>query len=138
MPQKWIRKIWKLIGMDNYQLEDEMKSQPQGWTYVLFNSVTKRVYVGETERIPQKRYEEHIRAAKGNENRKSYSYMRRILLGGWTMIPVTPVNGKNELERKEKQWKHLLRNNIINDPTIWMLKPTNKRKKIQTNGSQNC
>jgi len=130
MPQKWIRKVWKLIKKTPQQLEEELVEKPTGWVYILFNSVTKRIYVGETERKPIDRYAEHIRAAIGRkEARKSYNYMRRIMLGSWTIIPVEHASSKDELERKERVWKHLFRNNIINDPTIWQLKPTLKKKK---------
>jgi len=50
-------------------------------------------------------------------------------LGSWTIIPVEHASSKQLLERKEKEWKHRFRNNIINDPTIWKLKPTRKSKK---------
>jgi hypothetical protein len=127
---KWIRRIWRLVNKKPNEIEDEVKTHPKGWVYALFNSVTKRIYIGETSRTPLDRLQEHIRAAKGkDEKRKSYNYMRRILIGNWTMIPIVHADTKEELERLEEIWKYKFRNNIINDPVIWTLKPTRKNVK---------
>jgi len=133
MPQKWIRRIWKKIGKSPSQVEQELQLHPKGWVYILFNSVTKRLYIGETSRTLCDRLQEHIRATKGNEKRKCYNYMRRIMPGNWTILPLEHAETKEELERLEEKWKYHFRNNMINDPVIWMLKPTRRSKTKHTN-----
>lgn len=129
MAQKWIQRIWNKIGKEPQDLIKLYNQNPTNWVYIIFNNVTKRIYVGETQRTLVKRMAEHYGEYKRGSKRKCYSYMNKLPFGCWTIIPIQKAKDDKDLEHLEKVWKYNLKNNLINDPTIWTLKTAKKNRK---------
>jgi hypothetical protein len=126
--ERWIRKIF---AATQCKLSDLGGRTPGWWIYAMFNTHTKRMYVGHTTQYLMKRYGQHWRDYNFDTQRNAYRYMRKI--GGfeeWIMVPLEFVTNRNRIiEVTENQWIHRFRHHCINDPIIWGLKPVTNQDK---------
>jgi hypothetical protein len=76
--EKWIRRIWKETqGMEKDLTIDDLKVK-EGVIYIIFNTKTKKVYIGETKVTLYERINRHHNDAKNQTDRKCYNYMKKI------------------------------------------------------------
>jgi hypothetical protein len=118
--EKWIKRYLKIFDQKKINL---FTSQPQ--IYALFNTVTKRCYVGQTQKSLKNRLQAHYSSSKIDKLRPSYKYINKIGFENWIIYPLEIVE-KNNIDKKEATWLHNFRNLTVNDPIMWVRKPAKK------------
>jgi hypothetical protein len=143
MGQKWVRRLWRLTKLAGELKEGRVKGT-EGGVYVLFNTINRMVYVGETK-CYMRRWREHVYNAKTGCKRLSCISMRNEGISNWVMMPVEAINntrgppgfsyGDAELRRmrkvRESAWAHTLRHKLINDIGAWRIQKRRKNERMR-------
>ncbi len=115
--ERWIQRYTRNFEPNKVDL---LKSQPQ--IYVLFNTITKRCYVGQTQKNLKNRFQAHYSSSKIDKLRPAYRYLNKIGFENLIIYPLEIVEKEN-IDKKEATWLHNLRNLVVNDPIMWTRKP---------------
>ena len=118
--ERWVKRICRETMCNLNGLSLEHIKNKCGWVYILCNTRTKKVYVGETKESVYERFARHLRDARNQVGRQCYNYMKRVGLSEWLMVPLMQNLGDTCLrKREERRCMHLWWAHLINDPCTW-------------------
>lgn len=119
--EKWIERIMKEVMVEEKDKEKTKNEiilrniRSKEVVYIMFNTVTKDKYVGETSKGIMVRLRQHIMDSKRLRGRKVYKIMRRIGLEKFIIIPIAIVRDNTLRKKKERSVMHDLRTRLMND-----------------------
>lgn len=119
--EKWIQLLWSKTECSTKDMENMHKEK--FWCYALFNTKTKKFYIGETAQTLTKRLAHHVYDVKNEVDRNIFRYIRRHRVMNWMIIPLQHYQDKNTQKVDEKTWMHFFRTQLINDPMTWSKHP---------------
>ena len=116
----WITRIWRHLS---FSYSSNFSLSSANHVYILFNSLSKKVYIGETSILLYKRLQKHYKDSKTILLRKLYKYMKKVPFSLWFMLPLqsTPPKDKQARLQAEHLWMHRFRTTLLNDPFSWII-----------------
>lgn len=76
-----------------------------GYIYKIINDINNKIYVGQTKRTLEKRWQEHIRYAQEKDSRtKFYKAIQEIGVEHFKIISIEEIFGIEERNNREKYW----------------------------------
>jgi len=76
-----------------------------GYIYIIRNDITDKVYIGQTKRTIEKRWEEHCKYALELDSKsKIYTAMKEIGLEHFNIAPIEEVEDVQERNKREIYW----------------------------------
>jgi len=113
--EKWIREI---LNVSRVSWEDKWKVK--GITYVIFNTINRRRYIGETGKGVLERFRQHIMDGKRTSWRTTY---RSMAAWGWHNWIILPIEVSGDCKRRrlasEGYWLRRWGKWAINDRSTW-------------------
>ena len=77
-----------------------------GYIYKVSNTVNSKMYIGQTTRTPEERFEEHLKACTAKARREQKFYAAIVELGKdkFYVETIDCAKSQEELNEKEKYW----------------------------------
>lgn len=128
--EKWIKQIWRWLHTkleDNPQFLHQAYNK-KGTTYLMFNTITKKMIIGSTGGNLYQRFAKHISGRVDNLSKKAARYVLEKGIEKWIIMPIEYSDNRQTLYKWEGIWAKRFKNYLINNPIqLNNVKPTKKR-----------